>query len=204
MLHRRNDDAAVPCERQEGLPGNWQGTNSHRIVNGQTNHLGLYRKVSTCVWGIGGISQETARGWFGGGRSARRCHRPRRFGFPVRGRLIASTGQRREGVGSRFTRPWQRLPDTTPSAPQAADQFANMPISRRDPPARSRIRGERAEDRGPAGAWPYLWGVVAAGVRPAADRPCFPIYVELFESPRRTPPRFVVSDDGEGCFGGWG
>ena len=24
------------------------------------------------------------------------------------------------------------------------------------------------------------------------------------ESPRRTPRRFVVSDDGEGCFGGWG
>ena len=24
------------------------------------------------------------------------------------------------------------------------------------------------------------------------------------ESPRRTPPRFVVSDDGKGCFGGWG
>jgi hypothetical protein len=35
MLHRRNNDAAVPCERQEGLPGNWQATNSHRIVNGQ-------------------------------------------------------------------------------------------------------------------------------------------------------------------------
>ena len=25
----------------------------------------------------------------------------------------------------------------------------------------------------------------------------------FFESPRRTPPRFVVSDDGEGCFGRW-
>ena len=30
------------------------------------------------------------------------------------------------------------------------------------------------------------------------------IHHEKIESPRRTPPRFVISDDGEGCFGGWG
>ena len=45
MLHRRNNDAAVPCERQEGFPGNWQGTNSQRIVNGQRSELEEKREV---------------------------------------------------------------------------------------------------------------------------------------------------------------
>src|SRR5271166_356566 len=40
MLHRRNNDAAVACARQEGLLGNWQATNSHRIVNGQPFGIG--------------------------------------------------------------------------------------------------------------------------------------------------------------------
>ncbi|MGZ3385829.1 MAG: hypothetical protein ACXWNF_12805 [Isosphaeraceae bacterium] len=40
MLHRRNNDAAVPGERQEGRLGNRQATNSHRIVNGQPFGIG--------------------------------------------------------------------------------------------------------------------------------------------------------------------
>src|SRR5208337_4472748 len=40
MLYDRNNDAAVPCERQEGRLGNWQATNSHRIVNGQPFGIG--------------------------------------------------------------------------------------------------------------------------------------------------------------------
>src|SRR5208337_595203 len=40
MLHRRNNDAAVPCEREEGLLGNWQATNSLIIVNGQPFGIG--------------------------------------------------------------------------------------------------------------------------------------------------------------------
>ncbi len=40
MLHRRNNDSAVPCERQEGLLGNWQATNSLIIVNGQPFGIG--------------------------------------------------------------------------------------------------------------------------------------------------------------------
>jgi hypothetical protein len=50
MLHRRNNDAAVPCERQEGLPGNWQATNSHRIVNGQP--FGIGRKKGSYCWPV--------------------------------------------------------------------------------------------------------------------------------------------------------
>jgi hypothetical protein len=47
MLHRRNndaavpgEDAAVPGERQEERLGNRQATNSHRIVNGQPFGIG--------------------------------------------------------------------------------------------------------------------------------------------------------------------
>ena len=64
-------------------------------------------------------------------------------------------------------------PTPPPSAPRAADQFANMPISRRDPPARSRIRetrrGRARPERGPiSGEWlPRVSGRLS--------RPCFPI-----------------------------
>jgi hypothetical protein len=40
MLHRRNNDAAVPGERQEERLGNRQATNSHRIVYGQPFGIG--------------------------------------------------------------------------------------------------------------------------------------------------------------------
>ena len=40
MLYDRNNDAAVPCERQEGRLGNWQATNSHRIENRQRFGIG--------------------------------------------------------------------------------------------------------------------------------------------------------------------
>ena len=59
----------------------------------------------------------------------------------------------------------------------------------------------------PAFANAYIWATT--NHRVAFSEPYLmshgnPYGKDSFESPRRTPPRFVVSDDGEGCFGGWG
>ena len=57
MLHRRNNDAAVPCERQEERLGNWQATNPHRIVNGQP--FGIGQKKGSYCWPVPGANDSS-------------------------------------------------------------------------------------------------------------------------------------------------